>query len=70
MRLAAVLALVAVAAFAVNFIGATGGHCDDSGCSAGFPRWLYEVSGWLVLASVAGLACVAVAALVRRLRRS
>ena len=33
MRLALTLVLTALAAFVVNFLGATGGHCDDSGCS-------------------------------------
>jgi hypothetical protein len=31
---------LALVAFVVNVLGATGGHCDDDGCSADFPEWL------------------------------
>jgi hypothetical protein len=68
-QIATVSALTAVVAFAVNFIGATGGHCDDSGCSENFPVWLYVASGWLVLLSLAALLVVAAVGIVRRVRR-
>jgi hypothetical protein len=32
MRRAIPLLLTALAAFVVNFLGATGGHCGDDGC--------------------------------------
>jgi hypothetical protein len=67
-RLALPLLTVALAAFVVNFLGATGGHCDDSGCSGNFPEWLYVGSGWLVLLSVAALLVVLAVGLVRRAR--
>ncbi len=38
MRLALTLVLTALAAFVVNFLGATGGHCEDSGCYGAIRR--------------------------------
>jgi hypothetical protein len=67
-RLALPLLTIALVAFAVNFVGATGGHCDDSGCSGNFPEWLYVGSGWVVLLSVAALLVVLAVGLVRRAR--
>ncbi len=69
MRLALTLVLTALAAFIVNFLGATGGHCDDSGCGGNFPEWLYLLSGWVVLLSLAALVLLAVYGAIRRLRR-
>jgi hypothetical protein len=59
---------VALTAFAINFVGATGGHCGDFGCS-GFPEWLYMGSGWLVLSCLAGLLLTFAYAAIRRLMR-
>lgn len=72
MRLASValtLTATAIIAFLVNIAGATGGHCDDSGCSANFPDWLYEASGVTVLMAAAAVVVIAVVGLIRRLRR-
>jgi hypothetical protein len=57
---------VALGAFAVNFLGATGGHCGAYGCTT-FPEWLYVGSGWLVVACLAILLLTAAYAAVRRL---
>ena len=59
------LALLAVLAFAVNFLGAAGGHCDDS-CGGNFPYWLYVASGWVVILCVVALVAVGALALIRR----
>jgi hypothetical protein len=63
------LAVTGGLALVVNFVGATGGHCDES-CSGNFPFWLYAGSGWVVLLCVVLLIAVGVIALIRRLRRS
>src|SRR3954452_10015474 len=63
------LAVTGVMAFAINFLGAAGGHCDES-CSGNFPYWLYAGSGWVVVLCVVSLIAVGVIALVRRVRRS
>ena len=68
MRLALALLATTLAAFAVNFVAATGGHCGDYGCSS-FPEWLYVSSGWLVLLCLAGLVLLLGYGAVRRLRR-
>src|SRR4051812_46560417 len=60
---------IAVVALVVNYLGAAGGHCDDS-CSGNFPFWLYVASGWVVILSVVLLLVIAAVALVRRLRAS
>jgi hypothetical protein len=59
---------VALSAFAINFVSATGGHCGDFGCS-GFPAWLYVGSGWLVLACLAGFLLLFAYAAIRRILR-
>ena len=64
--LSAGLAVIAVLALAVNYLGAAGGHCDDS-CGGNFPYWLYVASGWVVMLCVVGLVVVGVVALIRRL---
>jgi hypothetical protein len=64
--LSAGLAAVGVLALAVNFLGAAGGHCDDS-CSDNFPYWLFVASGWVVMLCVVGLVVVGAIALIRRL---
>lgn len=72
MRLAAaafLLFVLAVAALAVNYIGAAGGHCDEVSCGGDFPRWLYLGSGWVVTLCLAALLILGVAAIVRRVRR-
>jgi hypothetical protein len=72
MRLGAIavgLLAAGVLAFCVNFVGATGGHCDDS-CSGNFPYWLYAGSGWVALLCAVLLVGVGLAALLRRLTRS
>jgi hypothetical protein len=61
------LAVVAVLAFITNYLGAAGGHCDDS-CSGNFPFWLYVASGWVVVVCVVGLVVIGAAAVIRRLR--
>ena len=66
--LAMLCVTVALSAFAINFVGATGGHCGDFGCS-GFPEWLYVGSGWLVLTCLAGLVLMFAYAAIRRLLR-
>jgi hypothetical protein len=71
MRLTAVaawLATLAVVALAINFMGATGGHCDES-CSGNFPYWLFQGSAYAVVASVGGLVGVAVFGCVRWLNQ-
>jgi hypothetical protein len=70
-RLAALalgLAVTGVLGFLINFVGAAGGHCDES-CSGNFPFWLYVGSGWVVVLCVVLLIAVGVIALVRRFRR-
>jgi hypothetical protein len=67
-RLSAVLAVASVVAFVVNYLGAAGGHCDDS-CSGDFPFWLFVASGWVVTLCVASLGVIGVVALIRRLKR-
>jgi hypothetical protein len=69
MRLALAVLATALVAIVVNFLGATGGHCDDDGCSADFPEWLYLGLGWLVLLCLAALLLLAGYGAVRRLRR-
>jgi hypothetical protein len=66
--LAMLCVTVALTAFAINFVGATGGHCGGLGCS-GFPEWLYVGSGWLVLACLACLLLTFAYAAIRRLLR-
>ena len=66
--LATLCVVVALAAFAVNFVAATGGHCGDYGCT-GFPEWLYVGSGWAVMACLLALLIVLAYAGLRRLRR-
>ena len=56
-------------ALVINFVGATGGHCDES-CSGNFPFWLYVGSGWVVVLCVVLLIAVGMTALIRRFRRS
>jgi hypothetical protein len=63
------LAVTGGLALAINFVGATGGHCDES-CSGNFPFWLYASSGWVVVLCVVFLVAVGVISLVRRSRRS
>jgi hypothetical protein len=53
----------------MNFVGAAGGHCDES-CSGNFPFWLYAGSGWVVVLCVVLLTTIGVVALTRRFRRS
>jgi hypothetical protein len=67
--LALILFVLAVAALFVNFVGAAGGHCDDS-CSANFPYWLYVGSAWTVMLSVAALLVIGAVGLWRWSRRS
>jgi hypothetical protein len=70
-RLAALsvgLAVAAGIALFINFVGAAGGHCDES-CSGNFPFWLYAGSGWVVVLCVVSLIAIGVIALIRRLRR-
>ena len=67
MRLALVLLTTALAALAVNFMGATGGHCGDDGCT-GLPEWLYVSSGWMVTACLAGMLVLVGLSLTRRRR--
>jgi hypothetical protein len=65
------LGLLATAglAFVINYLGAAGGHCDES-CGGSFPFWLYAGSGWVVVLCVVLLLAVGVIALIRRFRRS
>jgi hypothetical protein len=63
------LAATGVLAITINFLGAAGGHCDES-CSGDFPYWLYSGSGWVAALCVVSLIAIGVMALVRRLRRS
>jgi hypothetical protein len=70
-RLAALafgLAVTGGVALLINFVGATGGHCDES-CSGSFPFWLYAGSGWVVVLCVVLLIAVGMTALIRRFRR-
>jgi len=63
------LAVTGGLALLINFVGAAGGHCDDS-CSGNFPFWLFVGSGWFVVLCVVLLIAVGVIAVIRRLRRS
>jgi hypothetical protein len=62
--LATLCVVVALTAFAINFIAATGGDCGEFGCN-GFPEWLYVGSGWLVMACLLALVIVLGMAAVR-----
>jgi hypothetical protein len=66
--LALALAVTGGLALVINFVGATGGHCDES-CSGNFPFWLYAGSGWVVVLCAALLIAAGVIALIRRFRR-
>ena len=68
LALAMLCVAVALTAFAINFLGVTGGHCGDFGCN-GFPQWFYVGSGWLVLACLAGFVLVFAYAAIRRILR-
>jgi hypothetical protein len=63
------LAVAAAVALVINFVGAAGGHCDES-CSGNFPFWLYVGSGWVVVLCVVLLLAVGVIALIQRISRS
>ena len=63
------LVVIAGLALAVNFVGAAGGHCDES-CSANVPFWLYAGSGWAVVLCLVALVAIGVIALIQRFRRS
>jgi hypothetical protein len=63
------LAVTGGVALVINFVGAAGGHCDES-CSGNFPFWLYASSGWVVVLCVVLLIAVGAIALIRRVRRS
>jgi hypothetical protein len=62
-----VIALVGFVAFVVNWLGGIEGRCSDEGWSG--CGWTWQLSGWLVLACLAGLLGLGLAALGRRFRR-
>lgn len=63
---AATLACTALAALVVNFFAGVDGRCSDGWGGCG---WIWQISGWVVLLCAAGVIGIAIAALVRRLRR-
>jgi hypothetical protein len=68
--IAAGLVIAAIVGLAINFMGATGGHCGDDGCSSNFPQWLYDGSGWVVVLAVFALLVVGAFWAMRGLRRT
>ena len=64
--LSAVLAALGVPAVVINYLGAAGGHCDDS-CSGNFPFWLFVASGWVAFVCIVSLVVIGAVALIRHL---
>jgi hypothetical protein len=62
-----VIAFVGFAALVVNWLGGIEGRCSDEGWSG--CGWTYQLSGWLVVACLAGLLGLGLVALGRRFRR-
>ena len=62
-----VIALVGFVAFVVNWLGGIEGRSSDEGWSG--CGWTWQLSGWFVLACLAGLLGLRLVALGRRFRR-
>jgi hypothetical protein len=62
------LVLLAVLALALNFGAGVGQDCSDQGFASPCASF-WTLSGWVVLACVAGLIAIAATAVVRRMRR-